>query len=212
MGCRWKSDKRSEEIGDENNLTYLKRPHDLRTFIMDTVRKEGGKFCKEALSNFKGAKLSDRTLPMDTHLAKPYYEAKEKAERNLKESNEASMLQDLKLIENHVHDMHIRHREKVDKDFTSLPIVKRQDILRSLSRAFVEYPSNKDLKVLLEDSMKRVRASYAYIYDFQKSKKAGTRFPWDVATRELCCMHHHPILLTLPDTSLLLSQRSKLRL
>ncbi|KAI0635289.1 RNA dependent RNA polymerase-domain-containing protein [Trametes polyzona] len=68
--------------------------------------------------------------------------------------------------------------------FTDLPIERRQDILRELSRQFHAGP--KDLRCF--DDPTAIKASYAYLYDHDRSNRRGgwTRFPWDVALRALC--------------------------
>ncbi len=59
-----------------------------------------------------------------------------------------------------------------------MPIEKRQDALRGMSRLFSSKP--KDLLLFSEREIKILRASYAYLHDWQSSKgKALTRLPWD---------------------------------
>lgn len=91
-----------------------------------------------------------------------------------------------------------RHREAVSNcgtpakkknykdNFTKLPIEARQNQLRSISKQFAAGPS--DLLYFDVEGVKRVRASYAYLCDYELSKGRvrWTRFPWDVAMRDLC--------------------------
>ncbi|EEB87307.1 hypothetical protein MPER_15401, partial [Moniliophthora perniciosa FA553] len=92
--------------------------------------------------------------------------------------------------------MYEKHREQVKKmrpkgnggHFTDLPIEVRQNQLRDLSKEFASYPNPDDL-MLDEDTISRLRASYAYLHDCEANKytdKGWTRFPWDVAMSELC--------------------------
>ncbi|KAJ2927622.1 hypothetical protein H1R20_g9471, partial [Candolleomyces eurysporus] len=115
---------------------------------------------------------------------------------------------DLILICKHVEEMYKEHKEKVghspaggggrpssslsgsDPDsaaLTGLPIQRRQDILRSVSRKFATYPTADELHLPPEWAA-RVKASYAYFYDCeqQKNKRKWTQFPWNVAFRDLC--------------------------
>ncbi|KAI9459182.1 RNA dependent RNA polymerase-domain-containing protein [Lactarius psammicola] len=70
--------------------------------------------------------------------------------------------------------------------FTGRSIELRQDLLRQLSREFVSGPDREETVVglLSEDEVARLRASFAYVYDWT-CKPGGTRFPWNVAMREL---------------------------
>ncbi|KZT10358.1 uncharacterized protein LAESUDRAFT_693936 [Laetiporus sulphureus 93-53] len=79
--------------------------------------------------------------------------------------------------------------------FTALPIEKRQDTLRELSRKFHSGPpvfgdsDDESSEVLLHysaEDVRMLRASYAYIFDYDNSKRHWSRFPWDVSMRELC--------------------------
>lgn len=77
--------------------------------------------------------------------------------------------------------------QKAGAAFTLLPIEKRQDILRALSKQFASSP-NPQLTHMPKDLLNRVKASYAYYYDYQKNPKTDFRFAFDVAFRELCAM------------------------
>jgi len=70
--------------------------------------------------------------------------------------------------------------------FTQLSIESRQDKLRAVSREFVGGPpgERKTFVVFGQEEVARLRASYAYLYDWTH-KPGGTRFPWSVAMREL---------------------------
>ena len=71
--------------------------------------------------------------------------------------------------------------------FTQLSIESRQDKLRAVSREFVGGPPGERRKTLVvfgQEEVARLRASYAYLYDWTH-KPGGTRFPWSVAMREL---------------------------
>ena len=78
---------------------------------------------------------------------------------------------------------------KVSESFTDQPIEARQDILRKNSREFASFPVVESL-FMSSDDIALIRASCAYVYDYEKKKygppPSFTRFPWDVAMRELC--------------------------
>jgi hypothetical protein len=69
--------------------------------------------------------------------------------------------------------------------FTNRKIESRQDQLRWLSREFVGGPPADETLVFSPEEVARLRASYAYVYDWGDGKYGGTRFPWNVAMREL---------------------------
>lgn len=112
------------------------------------------------------------------------------------------------LIRKHVEELYKEHKDKLRRRrrngppsasfpgsypsesvaFTSLPIQKRQDIFRSLSRKFAMFPEASELH-LTAYCAARVKASYAYIYDCEQQKgkpRRFTQFPRDVAFRDLC--------------------------
>lgn len=70
--------------------------------------------------------------------------------------------------------------------FTNRSIETRQDQLRRLSREFVGGPSAAETFAFSREEVARLRASYAYLYDWaRKSYGGGSRFPWSVAMRDL---------------------------
>lgn len=70
-------------------------------------------------------------------------------------------------------------------EFTTRSIELRQDQLRRVSQEFVSGPDRaQTVGLLSEDEVARLRASFAYLYDWAR-KPGGTRFPWNVAMREL---------------------------
>ncbi|KAH9962190.1 RNA dependent RNA polymerase-domain-containing protein, partial [Russula dissimulans] len=68
--------------------------------------------------------------------------------------------------------------------FTERSIERRQDQLRLMSREFVGGPPATETFVFSQEEVVRLRASYAYLYDWTR-RRQGTRFPWNVAFREL---------------------------
>jgi len=68
--------------------------------------------------------------------------------------------------------------------FTNWSIETRQDQLRRMSREFVGGPPAEQTLVFSAEEVARLRASYAYVYDWG-CRPGGSRFPWNVAMREL---------------------------
>jgi len=70
--------------------------------------------------------------------------------------------------------------------FTTRSIESRQDQLRRMSREFAGGPSAAETFAYSREEVARLRASYAYLYDWtRKSCVGGSRFPWSVAMRDL---------------------------
>ncbi|KAJ6539428.1 RNA dependent RNA polymerase-domain-containing protein [Mycena capillaripes] len=89
-------------------------------------------------------------------------------------------------IQKHVKAVYVKHKTKIDSKFSKLPIERRQDILRELSRDFATGPPGLSMDT---HEAARIKASYAYWYDSDTRRWLSTkwsRFPWDVAFRELC--------------------------
>jgi RNA-dependent RNA polymerase len=70
-------------------------------------------------------------------------------------------------------------------DFSHRSIEIRQDCLRRVSREFVGGPPAAETFVFSQEEVAKLRASYAYLYDWTKHGGGGTRFPWNVAFDEL---------------------------
>jgi RNA-dependent RNA polymerase len=68
--------------------------------------------------------------------------------------------------------------------FTNWSIETRQDQLRRMSREFVGGPPAEQTLVFSAEEVARLRASYAYVHDWA-CRPGGSRFPWNVAMREL---------------------------
>ena len=80
-------------------------------------------------------------------------------------------------------------------DFTNCNIIDRQDVLRKSSKFFHEHPTPEEMEVITDwEEIARLRASYAYMYDLEvhkygrDGKQRWSRFPFDVAARELCAI------------------------
>jgi hypothetical protein len=120
------------------------------------------------------------------------------ASRKAGEPRPKGMLAEYNEIDKHVRAIFDEHKVKIasigtgkqkDHRFTELSIQTRQDILRSVSRSFDSFPPREDkgfnLKFFSYREAVRVRASIAYYYAWHM-QHGPSRFPWDVAMRELC--------------------------
>ena len=130
---------------------------------------------------------------------------------------------DLKRIEDHVKASYQMHGDNVKKanrprlqsnkskqkgkreslgettgpEFTNWNIVDRQDVLRKSSKFFQEHPTPEEMEVYTDpEEIARLRASYAYLHDLEMHKyrePKWSRFPFDVAARELCAIKAHAL-------------------
>ncbi|ESK86536.1 hypothetical protein Moror_9807 [Moniliophthora roreri MCA 2997] len=175
----------SKEMG--TSTIELRRAGDQNPFIMDVLAREAEGLYKSwmtrAESIFDTDKSSDPICKTflrgaDKDLLAPweFYQAKAVGKPHT--------FNDLQTIKNHVESVWVEFQEKYDMSFTGKDIVKRQDTLRRLSKAFISSPKPDDLEsVMDEGTIARLRASYAY--HFLKSN-TGKQFPWLMAFDELC--------------------------
>lgn len=152
--------------------------------------------------------------PLDKHLTAPWEEAVARAEQVTAARGDTWMQKELDAIREHVCAVYAQHalrvkgmhasrtshgrsrssssrrKSKGGASFTDRPIEQRQDIFRELSKMFEDGPAAlPDGSALLcfdKPAIRRLRASYAYILDRDRSWGGWSRFPWDVAMRTLC--------------------------
>ncbi|KAF8801654.1 hypothetical protein BYT27DRAFT_7245092 [Phlegmacium glaucopus] len=203
LGPQWKSNDKKRTSLNKNmgNLTYLKRdkssPFVKGTFIMDVLLNVALKERERLLGEVE--KLFDESrLEPDLDLIEPWTAAQRwSAQGTLAEIKQ----EDLDIIATHVRNVYEKHQKglkprkpKADATgapFSSLPIEVRQDVIRSVSRAFTSFPQVEDLQTMPDQAtIARLRASYAFKYDAEKNAMKGgwSRFPWNVAMRELCAI------------------------
>lgn len=197
-GPKWRA---SLEFASDSNIVYASRPRNMHKFIMDIIRNSAEKEKKKHMRAYDDLVSKTKTLNCDENLVWPFLEAERNAKIALQSGKGSDKLDELGMIIDHVKKVRALHRERIhncsgkngtagrrakNAHFTSLAIEKRQDILRSLSKEFASGP--KDLIFFQSAELDRVRASYAYLHDWEEMKKGPqwSRFPWDVAMRELC--------------------------
>jgi RNA-dependent RNA polymerase len=211
LGPEWKN-KKTNSAYDQSNLTYLTRGKGdfiQGPSIMDVLLSAAKKECTRALTQIDTV-FSPLNTCADPDLVQPWYEAAQVAERGSSEEVKRKKL-DLSRIAVHVQNMYAEHRHKMAgkeapttgpsnlngsskrTSFTKLAIEVRQDILRAISKKFSSAPCIDDLGSILDEAtIARLRASYAYKYDAEMRSTSGyhgwSRFPWDVAMRELCAI------------------------
>ncbi|KAF9495388.1 hypothetical protein BDN71DRAFT_1589707 [Pleurotus eryngii] len=201
----WKEteEERSHHQTNEINLIRPKEFHG-NEFIMDTIynqAKEEGRLVQQRIEQAFAALPKEHVVDLD--LQQPWKQA-EALGKQMTSRGYAERAEDLEKIKRHVETMYGEHRKQVKpkkegEDFTGIPIEARQDTLRSLSRQFASFPSSADLpsfvaaeqpttSIFSNEEVALIKASYAYIFDHQENsaRKGWTRFPWDVAMRDLC--------------------------
>ncbi|CCM00780.1 uncharacterized protein FIBRA_02822 [Fibroporia radiculosa] len=204
----WKEteEERERHIRAETNEPNLRRETErLGVFIMDEIFEQAQVECRGHLAHVDEV-LNPTVVLLDADLVAPFEEMEIRAQKLLKLRGDNGMLQELQEIQKHVEKVYSNWRRSRHVDegrsgsggsgvsggkskvgFTGLPIEKRQDRLRELSQQFHGGPSpSSELLYFDEVSLRRVRASYAYIFDHRSSPYKWSRFPWDVSMRTLC--------------------------
>jgi RNA-dependent RNA polymerase len=195
---KWKEtdEERDRFHASGQNEKNLQRPNFLGRFIMDELHRQAEEEGNHWLAKIETHFEAPNRCKLDEDLVTPWNKAIELSNRWATEENNTRMKQELEAIAQHVKSVHTQHRGSLSSPnkirtspkkavpFTGLPIEKRQDTIRKVSRDFVSFPPPG--KFLMQDEeIARLRASYAYKYDHEIRSSGWTRFPWDVAMREL---------------------------
>ena len=197
---RWKEtdEERERFNASGQNEQNLQRPNSLGRFIMDELHKQAEEEGNHWLSKIESyfAPPTNR-CKLDEDLVAPWNNAIELSNRWATEENNTRMKQELEEIAQHVKEVYSSHRGSLSSPtkaiknspkkavpFTGQPIEVRQDTFRKLSKKFASFPPPG--KFLMQDEeIARLRASYAYLHDHEMRFSNWSRFPWDVAMREL---------------------------
>ena len=164
--------------------------------LVDVALKERKHLLGELEKLFK-----ELPLEPDLDLIQAWNEAEEWAARESPGVNTETKKADLDIIATHVRSVYREHSKLMSPktpnfdvpgaSFSSLPIEVRQDGMRSISRKFTNFPQVYDLQTIPDQAtIARLRASYAFKYDAEQTARKGdwSRFPWNVAMRELCAI------------------------
>jgi hypothetical protein len=163
-----------------------------KRFVMDTIQVAVKEFGQEKRRQLDNVFASTDCPIVDPDLTAPWLAAEEfavKYKQDHQGVDHPLWTFQRQLIQDHVHTVAKRYKESIRSNFTSLRIENRQDILRKLAMEFVSGPTPSEM-YMGADEIARLRASYAYLYDSNEHKYTSkwTRFPWDVAMRELCAI------------------------
>lgn len=178
------------------NERNIQRPHGLGEFIMDKLYNQAKEEKDLWLARIERHFQAHNRSNVDRDLVAPWNQAIELGRRWAAEENNTRMNRELEAIVEHVRSVYKDHRSslasprttpssspKTSVPFSDLPIERRQDAIRKISRQFVSFPPPG--KFLMQDEeIATLRASYAYKYDHYIWHE-GSGFPWDVAMREL---------------------------
>ncbi|KAH9482728.1 putative RNA-dependent RNA polymerase SHL2 [Psilocybe cubensis] len=206
---RWKeTDEERTRLANLNEV-HAKRPQHLSRFIMDDLYRQAEDEGKKWYPRLEKA-FCERPVKIDEDLAAPWRLALEMATRWMKDESNSRMANDLERIKYHVEVVYNEHRGEMGSpkkptktpkkssgsgsSFSELPIEVRQNKIRELSQKFNSRPT-KDELFMAEEEIARLRASYAYVYDFEMRRGLNgfTRFPFDMAMRELCLIKSRAI-------------------
>lgn len=194
----WKETEEERARVEAHNEAHAKRPSKLGRFIMDDLHKQAREEGLCWYPKLEKSFILDGPSKLDEDLAAPWRRALEEARRWKAEENNSRKEEDLKKIQKHVESVYKDHRvemtsprkagkktpKKNGSSFTDLPTEVKQNKIRDLSLKFNSAPTTAEL-LMSEEEILRVRASYAYCYDFEERNGSTSRFPFDVAMREL---------------------------
>jgi len=200
LGPKWKAKikvnpkKEKEKVFDARmNSTFLTRENGSAfvkgDFVMDTLFDAAE---KEKYRLKKAMKKIFEPLPagLDPDLTAPWDSLVKWAKIGTPEIVQLKS-KDLGAIKAHVQEIYSRSKETHGDNFTRLPIEVRQNKLRAISLAFISGPKLEDIPSIPDEAtLARARASYAYKYDgeLHAHDYGWTRFPFNVALRELCAI------------------------
>ncbi|KAK0206463.1 RNA dependent RNA polymerase-domain-containing protein [Desarmillaria ectypa] len=199
----WKEfSKDPKDVSTDGTNAARAKPLAGRNFVMDIIQDYAKKQGEIQLGKVEQNVKACPPFGVDEELAAPWNEACLITERLQSRDRQ----KDLDAIKKHVQNVYQKHRSQVNgvhgrknvhaspkkgAAFTDLPIEARQDELRALSKEFAAKPLPEDLVATTGMEVAIIKASYAYIYDLEQRASAGkkwTRFPWDMAMRELCAI------------------------
>ena len=202
---RYFQDRNSSQYGmqyvpewkvDPDNLVHqhqhpLSR-EDLPTFVMDVL-----KAAMDEASNTQLQRIDAQFGALPTHsdadLVAPWHEAEASAQELLArpephaQSVGRARQDALEAIRQHVARVYeLSYTPTRPAAGANRSVELRRDEFHRLSVEFTGGPERAETAVglLSEVEVARLRASYAYLYDWTR-KPGGTRFPWEVAMREL---------------------------
>ncbi|KAF8913977.1 RNA dependent RNA polymerase-domain-containing protein [Gymnopilus junonius] len=201
----WKEATEDRERSDMSNEANVKRPSALGRFIMDELYKQASSEGDHWLADVEKFFQLKGPCKEDEHLSAPWLKALKKAEQWQEQEHNFRMTQELEKIRCHVEQVYNEHRNELSSprkpsrtspkksgpSFTDLPIEVRQDKIRQLSKKFTSFPPPDEF-LTSEQDIASIRASYAYVYDLKQRERFSssnfTRFPFDVAMRELAAI------------------------
>lgn len=205
---KWKETKEEADRLQQqtSNEAHPARPSFLGTFIMDIMQHQARKEGDAQRAKIQHLFPTTGRIAPDPDLTQPWIEAERIAARWKAEHKICLQEIHLDIIRTHVHRVFDEHKARMKRAveekgktkqkgnekrcaFTDLPIEVRQDVLRASAKDFVSKPLPDEV-FMQEEDISKLRASYAYLYDsMQHEKGTGwSRFPFDVAMRELCAI------------------------
>ncbi|KAJ7665536.1 RNA dependent RNA polymerase-domain-containing protein [Mycena rosella] len=184
---------------DETNTYNLARPQGSAhlSWTNSTTTRSGasGVGVGERTQEEIDAKFKEAPHVVDADLTAPWIAFVEKEYRWAPRSEQDVAMRGLELIKRHVEAQN-------QWQIHQLPIERKQDILRELSRDLATGPPGLSMDAVRDflyavvatgadglagqDEAARIKASYAYFYDSEQAWTKWSRFPWNVAFRELC--------------------------
>ncbi|KAF8342289.1 RNA dependent RNA polymerase-domain-containing protein [Cantharellus anzutake] len=152
--------------------------------LYDTGQKIQGELLKAWDSRQEKA---DKRHWLDKDLTRPYEDAKDRARRWSEQYGQDAMQFALRQIEDAVKDaraLYLRFHQR------RLSTAERQAKVRDVSSQYVSSLTKINSVAFSESEVKRVAASYCYVYDLEEHPRRnhGTDFPFDIAFRDIAAI------------------------
>lgn len=206
----WKESKEEAEKFQQSvdNRSNPTRPPTLTKFIMDEIMAQANRESDTLKGEMEDVFKDTGGVKPDPDLIVPWKDVNERIEKGKAAGKDMALLEAaLDTIQCHVKMAYGHYKEQKQQavndnakaartkmynssktEFTNIPIAIRQDALRAASKEFAAKPSSDEIFILSQEEIARLRASYAYLHDSEQGRRGWSRFPWDVAMRELCAI------------------------
>lgn len=145
---------------------YTRNSKDIMEVLFIHAHKMRDKYLAELQTLFSPVIVRSAMRPPDLQLDEPWNQQLELIDSR-DEYFKMGLEKDLDAIKRHVEAVYEYHKEKIrHKDFTSLPIVVRQDLLRGCSQMFAAHPPASSMSIITSDRLiHELCASCAYRYE-----------------------------------------------
>ncbi|KAH8119803.1 RNA dependent RNA polymerase-domain-containing protein [Phellopilus nigrolimitatus] len=208
--CMQTSEERKKNMNKDTYTVPIERPKDFGKFVLDALRTKGEELQNTAIREYEEM-CDNADQRKDADLAAPFNSALKWAKTLKDERGVTSPMDNLDRIKAFVEGLCELYRTKLGQHFASSPVkgatykrkvtyeraassngslessaAKLRALKRDITSEFVDGPD--ELPYLLPETVDQLKASYAYIYGFEKGGKLGPQFAFNVAHDTLCAI------------------------